>query len=138
MNATYSPAYCPNHVENINSPSKLKALGAVGGDKSLNISLGEYGLAWIARPDSILFIYSAPQFPKRFECVEFPKDTDPKKEWDWVDWKALFSALDSSREEFFSQPLERIVSDLVAFYGPEEIFGSSYWEGFEIEGVEFE
>jgi hypothetical protein len=39
-------------------------------------------------------------------------------------------------EQWNAQPLTSKVSDLLSFYGFENVFGSSYWEGFEIKEEE--
>lgn len=124
------------NVENINTIEKLEALGAEGGEVNLDISLGEYNLVWIKGEEETLFIYSIGN--KRFDRVYFDNDLDVYKEFDWVNWNDLFSFVGTDKESFDGISLPQKISDLLIYYGYENIFGSSYWEGFEIEGVEFD
>jgi hypothetical protein len=39
----------------------------------------------------------------------------------------------SIKEDWDALPLPQKIYDLVSYYGFENIFGSSYWEGFQIE-----
>jgi hypothetical protein len=124
------------HVEKINTIEKLEALGAEGTDASLDISLGEYSLAWIKGEDETIFIYSIGN--KRFDRTSFDNDLDVYREFNWVNWDALFSFVGVEKESFDKYSLSQKIIDLLSYYGYENIFGSSYWEGFEIEGVEFD
>lgn len=131
----------PEHVDNLDSVSKLEAQGFSGPDVSLDISLGDYSLAWRYLDNGqILFVYQHPTMARRFDRCTIHKDTDPEKEWDWAlkdtkDRNLFYEAFGTNRAQWLSAPLTRQVEDLVLYYGVENIFGSSYWEGFEIEGV---
>lgn len=115
------------HVENLNSIKKLEKLGFVGCDVSLEVSLFEYGLAWKDLGEEILFIYKVSN--NRFDRQTIANSIDITQEFDWVDWDAFL--LDSSN--WIELSIGQKISNLVSYYGTEEIFGSSYWEGFEIK-----
>jgi hypothetical protein len=124
------------HVEKINTIEKLESLGAQGGEANLDISLGEYNLVWIKGEEETLFIYGIGN--KRFDRVSFDNDLDVYKEFNWVNWNDLFSFVGADKESFDNSTLPQKISDLFIYYGYENIFGPSYWEGFEIEGAEFD
>jgi hypothetical protein len=117
----------------------LKAQGYVGADVSLAISLGEYGLAWKELPDGeFIFIHRHPTMRGRFDRTSM-RPVDPEKEWSWADWGEMLSHLGmDSLGEFKGQPFPQQVYDMVNYYGVENVFGSSYWEGFTVEGAEEE
>lgn len=124
----------PHHVENLKSIDLLKEQNFEGCDASLVISLHEYGLAWREIGEEILFVYSIGN--NRFDRCTMRKNLDRRKEFNWIeDWGEICNFLGMKRQSFFEYPLENFISDLVQYYGFENIFGSSYWEGFEIEGV---
>jgi hypothetical protein len=116
---------------------QLQDEGYQGNDASLEISLFEYGLIWKEDGNDFRFIFGVER--KRNEYGEYDfcsfdwgcvaKDTDPKEEWNWVKWEDVFNFCG---QDNFSFPLPHIVSDLIAFYGREEIFGSAY-HPFSIE-----
>lgn len=122
----------PQHVKNLESIALLKAQGFRGPDASLAESLFEYGLAWRDLGDEILFIYRHPSIPNRFDRCTMDKTTDVKKEYDWANWDGLFSFIGQTESEWSDYPLTLKIYDLFGYYGSEEIFGSSYWEGFAI------
>lgn len=143
MNGEYGPA----HVERLNSIEKLglAVQKFEGSDASLATSLFEYGLAWrqlseaerlqmdkeaAPNQEEWLFVYSIGN--GRFDRASIAK-CDPEKEWDWVDWSSFLASLDMTREEWIKLPFPRQVYYLFIDYGYENIFGSSYWEGFAIE-----
>lgn len=127
----------PQHVDNLKSLALLKEQGFQGVDKSLAISLGEYNLAWRELPTGeFLFIYRIlGRSDARYDRAVI-KPTDPKVEWDWVDWGELLSYLGDEEEDWMKLPFPRQVADIHNYYGFENTFGSSYWEGFAIEGIE--
>jgi hypothetical protein len=125
----------PHHVNNLASVALLEAQGWEGSDRSLAISLGEYGLAWRDLGNGeFLFIYSHPSIRGRFDRSSIGP-VDPFKEWDWVDFEQVLKSIGMEREEWAALPLPVQVADLVNHFGVENIFGSSYWEGFEIAGI---
>ena len=104
-----------------------------GVDMDIEISLKEYGLAWIETDKDILFYYGIDRNEKttdynRFDFCSFEKDIDIKNEFDWVDFKAVasFTGVDDYKGKIH---LANIVFDLLCYYGYENVFGSSYWEG---------
>jgi len=118
--------------------SELEKQGYEELDASLEISLAEYGLAWKKEDNEIEFIYGTNTNNKdnfnRFDWAWLPADTDPKKEYDWVDFEAVASfSGDSTPENFLALPLTDIVFTLLLYYGPENVFGSSYFEGIKID-----
>ena len=130
----------PHHVENLDSLEKLEFQGFAGPDLCLGISLGEYGIAWRYLDDGdILFIHHASHSINRFDRTSFRSDLDVLKEFSWVkpeDWASLLSSYDTTEAEWHSAPLTHKIQDLQSYYGVENIFGTSYWEGFAIEGIE--
>lgn len=128
----------PAHVENLASIPLLRAQGFEGLDASLAISLGEYGLAWRLLPDGEwLFIYSHPMIRGAFDRASL-KPCDPRREWDWVDWAEFLSYFGMEEADWMGQPFPLQVQDLFRYYGAENVFGGSYWEGFTIAGIESE
>jgi len=114
-----------------------------GIDASIEISLKEYGLAWIETDDEFLFYYGIQHgrlddgmegFIK-FDFCSFSKNLDFKKEFDWVNWDDLGSYIGGMN--FDNMEFTQKISDLFSFYGYQNIFGDTYWEGltyFEITG----
>ena len=124
------------HVENLASIPLLRAQGFTGPDASLAISLGEYGMAWRLLPDGEwLFVYSHPTIRGAFDRASI-RPLDPKVEWDWVDWAEFLSYFGMEEAEWLALPFPRQVEDLFRYYGAENVFGGSYWEGFKIAGIE--
>lgn len=126
----------PQHVENLASLALLEAQGFGGLDVSLDISLGEYGIAWRTIGDEVLFVYAHPSIPGKFDRSVLRLNIDPFREWDWAMRPEFFAYLGIPRDEWAKEPFPHQVCDLARYYGPEEIFGTSYWIGFDIEGVE--
>ena len=110
-----------------------------GCDASLEISLFEYGLIWKQVGKDYKFIYGVGleantsdynQFDYGFMAI----DTNIKEECDWInDWTGILSFVGLTDAEFMAMSLPQQISDLVAYYGYENIFGSSYYP-FEISG----
>ena len=120
----------PCHVQNLESIELLERQGFEGPDASLEESLFHYGIAWRTVNDEILFIYKTRG--KCFDRCTIKRSVDARKEWDWVNYESFLSTQGQAAEEWDAYPLEQKVSDLVQYHGYEEIFGSSYWEGFGI------
>lgn len=120
--------------------SELASLGFAGVDKSLAISLDEYGLAWAQNPDYPLdwhfcFKQSNGNFVWGFY---FRKDLDFKKEFNWInDWLPFLGYLGIKSLTPFDDWNERSVPekifDLINYYGTLEIMGDSYQEGWQID-----
>lgn len=110
-----------------------------GIDASLEVSLYEYGLIWIkgaeGHEEDFHFIYGVNGNEKgeynRFDWADVPIDVNPESEWDFVKWEKVSKFVGMSKDEFLKQSIPYIVFDLIAYYGSENIFGSSYYP-FEI------
>ena len=117
----------------------LEKEGYKGGDASLETSLFEYGLIWKEEEKEITFIYGVASKEEdhemsycSFDWSAIEKDVDPKEEWNWVKWDDVMRFVGLDEEDFFSNTLIHIISDLISYYGTEEIFGTAYYP-FEIE-----
>lgn len=110
-----------------------------GSDINIHTSLFEYGLIWREiktgeYKGEYLFIY-----PIEFQENEYgellPISFDSsslsveniKADFDWCDFSDVESFTGSSLEN-----TARSISDLVTYYGTQEIFGASYGQGFKI------
>jgi hypothetical protein len=126
----------PEHTDNLASIALMELAGFTGNDASLSESLFEYGLAWRELETEFLFVYRHPSLPNRFDRCTIAKSTIASKEWNWAftpdHATGFFSFLDEDSESWNSLPLVRQVSDLVSYWGTEEVFGTSYWQGFAI------
>ena len=126
----------PQHVHNLAGIELLEAQGFTGPDRCLATALFEYGLIWHEVGDEILFVYRHPSLAGRFDRCTFAKSTDPVREWDWAlrgdKAEGFFSYVGQSREEWLALPLPWQVWELFCYHGSEEIFGTSYWEGFTV------
>lgn len=124
------------NTEDLNTIDKLEKAGFEGPDACLMISLFEYGLAWKKDGDEILFIYGIKTGDKgnyiRFDRRMLTLPCNPEKEWNWIDdWGGVSSYMGAI---ILAAPIEDIVGSLLPYYGYENVFGSSYWEGFSIQG----
>ena len=120
----------------LNTISKLEQLGYIGTDADLATSLFEYGMVWIESCNQIEFIYGIgfnDEGYNKFDRITFNTDLDVRKEFDWVDFEEVESFTGLTSDQFDALPLPQKIYDLVSYYGFENIFGSSYWEGFQIE-----
>ena len=134
MTTTNTNTIQPNmttNTDDLNSIAKLEALGYKGPDVSLDISLTEYDLVWLVGATETVFIYSIGH--GRFDRCTLSNDVIVRTEWNWVDFDALCTFTGLDKDEFFAMPLPFIVFDLLNEYGYENVFGSSYWEGFAID-----
>lgn len=112
-----------------------------GVDACIEISLKEYGLAWIERETDILFYYGIATDHKgeytSFDYGYLSKDCNIEKEFDWIDWKDFLSHLSVSKVEWLAYSLPHKIYDLLRYYGYENIFGTSYNEGKTYKEVRF-
>lgn len=126
------------HVHNLRTIDQLEELGFVGLDNSLTISLEEYGLAWCKHDNEITFIYciTMGDIEENMANHRFDRTTaiaeDVFAEYNWVKWDEFCGTSGLTEEEFREMPYELQVAELFQQYGYENIFGSSYWEGFRI------
>ena len=108
-----------------------------GCDASLEESLFCYGLIWKQVGKDYKFIYGIgiddSSDYNLFDYATMPIDTNIKKEYDWADFDAILSFVGMTETEWLAMPLPQQMSDLMAYYGYENIFGSSYYP-FEISG----
>ena len=130
----------PQHTDNLASIPLLEAQGWQGTDASLEISIFEYDFAWRelgesdAYGDDHLFLYRITDRKSPvFDRTAMNSKLDLRKEYDWVDWDSFLSTAGCGNEEWDAQPFAIRIYDLFNQYGYENIFGSSYWEGFTIE-----
>ena len=123
------------HTNALDSISKLEVAGFTGPDASLDESLFEYGIAYKVTDDEILFIYGT-QYGYdeyiRFDRCTINTDINIAEEYDWADLKAVQSVNGYSTKDWNTLPLEQKITDLLRYYGYENVFGSSYWESFTI------
>jgi hypothetical protein len=126
----------PHHIKNMASIPLLEAQGYKGMDACLATSLFEYGLIWRDIGDEFIFIYNHPSISGSFDRCSMKKDLNIAKEYDWVDWNNFYKYLGNNSweeaEKWTKTPLPLKIWDLRNYYGVEEIFGSSYWEGFKV------
>lgn len=128
------------NVANINSFGKLRAANFQGPDASLEISLYEYGFAYCETGNEIVFIYGIKQSNNnneyiRFDRCTFDADLDVYKEFNWIkDWEHEVFCHSDCDQEYFDNNLNlgQKIYWIFMIYGYENVFGSSYWEGFEI------
>ena len=74
----------PQHVNRLNTLSKLETEGFEGIDATLSISLFEYGLIWreLAETNEILFVHKT-SHGRNWDRTTFNKNLDVHKEFDW-------------------------------------------------------
>ena len=112
-----------------------------GPDACIETSLFEYGLAWIPSNDGkeVLFWYGISMSDdneyreplyNRFDFRSFPADLDVKKEFDFADFDRVCSFVGMDEAEWLETPITSKIFDLMAYYGYENIFGTSYTRGF--------
>jgi hypothetical protein len=113
-----------------------------GPDASLEVSLLEYGIAWQEKGDDYLFYYGIKrEYNREQHCNDYTrfdwgyirKDTDVRKAYSWVDWNDLFQHNGTWAENWDALPLPYKIRDLMDYYGYENVFGTSYYEGFCIK-----
>ena len=109
-----------------------------GCNADLETSLFEYGLIWKKVKKDYKFIYGVGVDHNydynQFDYAYIPIDTDIKEEFNWInDWSGVLSLVGMTDAEFIAQSLPQQISDLIAYYGPDNVFGSSY-DPFEISG----
>lgn len=111
-----------------------------GVDADIETSLKEYGLAWVETDKDILFYYGIGYGPNeegfeeyvKFDFCTIDKNTDIKNEYDWADFDAVSNFIGT---DIFTLPLIQQIESLNSYYGYENVFGSSYWEGLNYEEI---
>lgn len=117
--------------------TQLKNDGFFGIDVSLEISLFEYGLICKeTSKDNYLFYYGIKidddGYYNLFDyCNYSKKDLIELTKETWVDLSGVLSFAGQTKKEWLKQHPISQISDLIAYYGPGNIFGSSYG-GFEV------
>jgi hypothetical protein len=114
----------------------------IGPDVDIEISLKEYGLAWIATTDEeTLFYYGIRHDGIEYVMFDFctlnPK-MDIKQEYDWIkkeDWTDIYDYIGQNEEEWNTLPFVEKISYLHNYYGYENIFGATYWEGLAYDEI---
>ena len=117
-----------------------------GIDACIETSLKEYGLAWAETETDYLFYYGIGFTEnKEYNCAEhsmfdhswIAKNIDILSEYDWVNFDKVFATVGMSKEDWLQLSIPQQISDLISYYGSEEILGSSYWEGKSYRDVMF-
>ena len=124
----------------MNTIKEFEESGYDGTDVDLETALFEYGLIWLERDMEFHFVYGievddAGDYT-RFTWGDISKDVDIKKEYNWIDaadWVSVVSSTGLDEVEFFAQSIPSIIYDLIAYFGIENIFGTDYSGGFEVE-----
>jgi hypothetical protein len=123
------------HIERLNSIAKLEKESFTGSDVSLDTSLFEYGLAWLEMETETLFIYGIGHDGSEYNTFDrctFSNDMDVQSEFGWAVLGGVCNMCGMDLQEWLAMPLPSKIGDLVQYYGFENVFGSSYWEGFKI------
>jgi len=122
--------------------SGLVGDGYCGSDDSLEVSLREYGLAWYTEDDEhFSFLYGSPHDYdeeygyRRFYTVDL-QARDFFSDYSWADFYAVALMTGDTVGDWLQRSYPRRVDALIQYYGCESVFGSEYFEGFEIEDDE--
>lgn len=107
----------------------LEELGFTGPVTDVGMSVLDCRMAWAEEENDWFFIFPATH-GKGWDWGRVSKDTDPVKEWGWVDWDGVNSYRRCKLDD--STPLPEVVFELADFYGPENVFGTTYHDGFII------
>lgn len=124
----------------------LRRAGFVGSDACLATSLFEYGLAWKvykraskskgAKAGDILFYYGIAVKGNDYSAFDYAwlaVNTSVQMEYEWALDDSFYKSNGIDRDEWLTLSLPVQIRDLLGYYGSEEIFGSSYYEGFVIK-----
>jgi hypothetical protein len=108
-----------------------------GMDVNVEIALKEYGLAWIEKEDEILFYYGINTDLDemgwfKFDFCTISKNINAKEEYNWADFDAVSRYCDHYD---WGESLLADIECLVHYYGFENVFGSSYWEGLTYDEI---
>jgi len=120
-------------METIINFDKLKELNFYGTDSSLEISLLEYGLlarTWETKKDTYQFIYVTEwkdyAEPQSFNITVLSNDEINEIFDDLNDDSGLLNCVGMNETEWKDLNVTHKVSDLISYYGIENIFGTSY------------
>lgn len=129
------------HVDNLNSLAKLKTAGFRGLDVSVGESLLRGPVYKCDEDGRHIFVHHTSHSDDLFDRSSYHNETVVEKEWDWAfredGFLGLLAYLGIDQEIWNQMPFPEKVLGLVSYYGTEEIFGTTYWEGFKIEGFEY-
>lgn len=111
-----------------------------GTDVDIEISLKDYGFAWIETDTEYLIYYGIgitnnEYGETEYNCFDFAtidKSLDIYKEYNWIDqddWDKIYAYAGIDKEQFDDTPLIYRIHELVCYYGFENIFSTSYWQG---------
>jgi len=116
-----------------------------GTDDDIEISLKEYGMAWIETEDEFLFYYgfhsgsdekdeidSGISYYTKFDFCSIQKDINFKERYGWVNWIDMKNFLGC---DIMESTLPQRIFDIYNYYGPSKVFGESYWEGLSYEEI---
>jgi hypothetical protein len=126
-----------DHVDRLNSLSKLEKEGFEGLDIDIGESVFGYGVVWKKIPEinAILFVYRIDdglELENRYDRSYIDINTDVE-EWDWVDFEEVANFVGLSKKEWLESDLVFKVINLLSYYGYRNVFGESQWEGFRIK-----
>ena len=107
-----------------------------GPDADIETSLFEYGLAWILSNDGKEYrfwsgIRHDGSYYDRFDWGDLNADLDVYKEFDWANFDSVLSFVGLTKDEWDEMDLPYKISDLVSYYGRENVFGECYDHGFK-------
>jgi hypothetical protein len=128
-----------DHVNRLNSVSKLVKEGFEGEDKDMAENIFGYGVVWkeIPETNNILFVYRINNTfsvkGSRYDRCFIPMDTDVTEEWSWANFDDVASFVGLTKSIWLKRSLVYKVLGLLSYYGPTHVFGESYWGGFRIE-----
>jgi len=101
-----------------------------GPDDSVETSLCEYGIAWADMGDKYVIYYGISRFDwdcdyNVFDDAEVDKNINLVEDFDFDkdDLKSFLSYLGMTLEEWSEIPLPHRISDLVSYWGHENLFG---------------
>ena len=107
-----------------------------GPDADIKTSLFEYGLAWILSDDKKEFRFwsgirhNGENFD-RFDWSDFSADLDVYNEFDWANFEDVWSFVGMTKDEWDELSLPSKISDLISYYGQENVCESCYDHGFK-------
>lgn len=111
-----------------------------GVDVNIETSLKEYGKAWIETETEVLFYYGIEYGPNddlkeeyiKFDFCVFDKTMNVKDEYDWANFQGVS---DYIGQDIFELPFIQQIIELSRYYGYENVFGSTYWEGLKYKDI---
>jgi hypothetical protein len=115
-----------------------------GPDVDIDLSLKGYGIAWIVGESETLFYYgtlgdgSKDEYDT-FDFAVLSNDADITVEYDWADLPKLVACVGrigcDNVEAWLALPLQHKITDLLWYYGHEDVFGSTYYTGLRYDEI---